>query len=173
MSLVQPSFPIVLNSFNGSNSLTAATSTLCAGTNFQTGQMAVGNRFRFTANIQKTAAGTQVWSLNLRYGSTNTNADASIFSITSGTNTAVADKGQIMIDVFINSIAASGAIDTLFINRAFLNASNVGLGTLGTGTTTSANTIDTTQTAYYFGLYVTAGVGSVMTSTVGLAERWS
>jgi hypothetical protein len=173
MSLVYPSFPILLNSFNGSNSLTVGTSTLCTGTNFQPGAMAVGNRFRVTANVGKTAAGAATWSINLRYGSANTNADTSIFSATSGTNTALADKGQLTIDLFINSIAASGSVDIVFMNRSFLNIANFALGTLATSASTSSNTIDTTQTANWIGLYVTAGTGATMTSTVGMAERLS
>lgn len=108
----------------------ASATVLINGTSIAipTGALRVGNRFRFKLNMTKTAAGTAAWQAHVKFGTANTNADATIARWTSGTNTAAIDQCMLHIDAEILTLgAAATARCFAWYNNTLTQATGFGI----------------------------------------------
>lgn len=153
-------------------SLTASTQVIQTGTKFQlpTGYLAVGQRYRFTINLIKTAAGTATWTAKVCYGVNGTTADGAIATWTSGTNTAAVDQARLTIEMRITALgsgtSATAACTAFYVNT-LTNATGFGVINPVPGSTAG---FDSTATTPYFHVDITQGASAVVTG-VGMAEQ--
>lgn len=157
---------------SATTSLTASTQIVQGGTLFQlpTSYLAVGQRFRWTINLVKTAAGTATWTAKVCFGVNGTNADAAIATWTSGTNTAAIDQAILIIECRITALGSgtsATAACTAFYSNTLTNATGLGRIDPVPGSTAG---FDSTATTPYMHVDITAGASAVMTG-VGMAEQ--
>jgi hypothetical protein len=153
-------------------SITVGTDTLVGGTLFQlpTNGLAVGQRYRFTLTITKTAAGTATWTAKVKFGTAGTNADGATATWTSGTNTAALDQMLLLIDCNITALGSGTSATMTCVANSTSQQSNVtGLGSIA-GTPGSTTGFNSTATSPYMHVDLNAGTSAVMTAW-GMAER--
>lgn len=151
-------------------SLTAGSVNLISGTlvAIPTGSLAVGTRYRFHVGLTKTGAGTATWTLTVRYGTNGNNTDAAIATWTSGTNTALADRAILIVEVVITALGASGtaACIAFYTNQG---TDATGLGSISPAPGSTA-TLNTAATSPFLHVDVQPGASAVMTGW-GMAEQ--
>lgn len=97
--------------------VTAATLTYLTGSAIAVpvGKLRVGTVFRWRVSLSKSAAGTAANAFHVRSGTAGTTSDAAILTFTTGVGTAVADQGEIDIQVVIRGpLSASCVAQGLF-----------------------------------------------------------
>jgi hypothetical protein len=150
-------------------SLTASTLTLITGTRLAlpTGCLFVGARISWELVIIKTAAGAATWTVNVRFGTNGTTADAAIATWTSGTNSAAIDQARLRITCQILTLGASA---TARCNAFYVNTltSVTGLGRI-LGAPGSTATFNSDATNPYIHICMTSGASAVFT-VMGEAE---
>jgi hypothetical protein len=154
-------------------SLTASSANVLTGTSFQIGTntLQVGNRFRFTFTLGKTAAGVATWIAAVKFGTAGTTADGAIASFTSGTNTAAVDKGMYILDVWITAVGSgTSATCNAAVNGFNRLTDATGLGVLGPGPTSTTG-FDSTLASPFIHVDVTPGASAVMTAYGAAAEK--
>lgn len=144
-------------------SVTASTLTQITGTKLAlpTGCLFVGARISWELVIIKTAAGTSAWTVDVRFGTAGTTADASIASWTSGTNTAAIDQARLRI---VCQILTTGASATARCNAFYVNTltNATGLGRIS-GAPTSTATFNSDAANPYIHICMTPGASQVTT----------
>jgi CCR4-NOT transcriptional regulation complex NOT5 subunit len=72
----------------------------------------VGTVMRWHICFAKTAAGTVSMTFDMRGGTLGTTGDASRANLATGTQTAVADNGELEVACTVRSISATGTVNT-------------------------------------------------------------
>jgi hypothetical protein len=135
-----------------------------------TGSLVVGQRFRWTINLIKTAAGTATFAVKVKYGTNGTTADAAIASWTSGTNTAAIDQASLVIETTITALGSGSSATASSIAYYSNTLTDVtGLGRINHVPGSTAG-FDSTAATPFFHVDITAGASAVMTG-VGMAEQ--
>lgn len=151
-------------------SLTASQYNVVPGTTVTlNGPLQVGSRFRFHIGVLKTGAGTNTWAVRVAIGTHGTTADTLVASWTSGTNTALADRGFLVVECVITAIgsgtSATAACTAFYVNQA---TDSTGLGSVSCAATATAGFNATTATSVH--VDVNPGSGATMTGW-GMAEQ--
>ena len=151
-------------------SLTASQYNVVPGTTITLNSpLAVGSRFRFHVGVLKTGAGTNTWITRVAIGTHGTTADTLVASWTSGTNTALADRATLILEVVITAIgagtSATAACTAFYVNQA---TDSTGLGSISVATSSTAGFNATTATSIH--VDVEPGSGATMTAW-GMAEQ--
>jgi len=108
-------------------------------------------------------------TFNMRVGTAGTTGDTSRASLATGTQTAVADSGELEVACTIRSIAASGVLQTSM--QMEHNLAATGLAPTNVVVVDTADTgADTTSTALIFGMSLTTGASHAITVTRVVAE---
>jgi hypothetical protein len=128
-----------------------------------------GTVFRWHVCFSKTAAATASMTFDLRVGTAGTTADTSRASLATGTQTAVADVGELEVACTVRSISASGIITTSMQMEHNLAATGLGPTNVVVSNVTSA-AFDTTATNLILGLSLTTGASHAITITRVVGE---
>jgi len=121
-----------------------------------------GTAFIWTIAFSKTAAGTAARSLLIKVGTAGTTADATIVTLTSGTPTAAADQGQMVVQFTIRTTGASATSHGAY--SAIHQSSTTGLFPNETEVKfASGSTFDSTTANLIVGLAITAGASEALT----------
>ena len=129
-----------------------------------TSSLSVGTTFRFTVQLNKTAAGTATWTAKLCFGTNGTNADTAVATWTSGTNTAAIDSATLIIIAKVTALG-SGTSATFACIAFYQNelTTSTGLGSIGVNPGSTAG-FNSTATTPYIHLDITPGASAVMTA---------
>ena len=122
----------------------------------------VGSVLRWHIGLAKSAAATATMTFDLRVGTAGTTGDTSRGSLATGTQTGVADQGELFVNVTIRSISATGTLDCLMTLNHNLAATGLGPTNVITSDAVSG-TFDTTATNLIFGLSLTTGASHSIT----------
>lgn len=124
----------------------------------------VGQIFRWTITLSKTAAGVATPIVIVRLGAAKTTADTAVITLTGQAATAAVAGGQLIVTAQIRSIGASGVVVAAF---GFAS----GIPGLGGGIDGVSSAIDLTARAGQFmGVSFNAGASSAITVTGVHAE---
>lgn len=128
-----------------------------------------GTVMRWHVTFSKTAAATASMTFDLRVGTAGTTGDTSRGSLATGTQSAVADNGELEVAVTIRSISAAGTLNCAMQMEHNLAATGLGPTNVVVSNSTSA-AFDTTATNLIFGLSLTTGASHAITITRVVAE---
>jgi hypothetical protein len=128
-----------------------------------------GTVLRWHVSAKKTGAGTVACTFDLRVGTAGTTGDTSRASLSTGTQTGVADVAHIFVQSVIRSIGASGTIHT-HMELAHNLAATGWAATNAVETETTSAAFDTTATNLIFGLSLTTGASYAITISECVAE---
>jgi hypothetical protein len=129
----------------------------------------VGTVIRWHVTFNKTAAATAAMTFDIRVGTAGTTADTSRLSLSTGTQSAVIDNGEIEAAITVRSISASGVIHARMQFMHDLVSTGLGNQQTHNAEATSA-TFDTTATNLVFGLSLTTGASHSITIKSVVAE---
>lgn len=152
--------------FNNSSSTVSAafnSDTYLAGSSILLpgGVNVAGLQYICEFDMVKTAAGTGAFTINIRFGTAGTTADASICSMAFAAGTAAADTGKFTVVGTLRS-AGSGTsavmVGSAMCNHALASTGLISTGASGTGqiTTVGAGFNSTTSSAY-LGISINGG----------------
>lgn len=121
--------------------------------------MKVGQLYRWTLSLSKTAAGTAAAVVTVRIGSAQTTADTARLTLTASVaQTATADNGLLHVIVGIRSVSATGVIAGGF---GVASAGGLGGGADGVSSTFDNTNLD----GLYVGLSINGGASAAWTLT--------
>lgn len=137
-----------------------ATNTLVAGSSIllPTGINVGGVQYEVIFDVAKTAAGTAGIVIQVRYGTTQTTADALVTTATFGAGTAVADTGIFTLRTTVSTAGASAsAVSHYMINHLLAATGLTNSGAAGTAIFTPSSTFDSTTTNAYLTVWFNGG----------------
>ena len=129
----------------------------------------VGNVFRWTFNITKTAAGVAASTYDVCVGTAGTTADTARLSFTKPAGTAAVDEGWVTITVIVRSIGATGVMVGEFVmthNRSTTGHANIPCVAVNT----VSGAFDMTTAGLKIGVCITSGAADAITIQQVLAE---
>lgn len=129
----------------------------------------VGSVIEIYGTVTKTAAATASMTFDARYGPLGTTGDASKANVATGTQTAVADTGEVKLRAIVRSLGAAGSIDFFMSFSHGLNATGLGANSSPMSETTA--TCDTTV-ANTLGISLTTGASHAITVKQVYAKRF-
>jgi len=155
------------NASTADQAVPAAATTYLTGSplNIFNGGLHAGTQFVWRLSLSKAAVGTAAVSYLVKYGTAGTTADATIITLTTPANTAVADTAQVSIIVTVRSVNSTTGTWTGNMQLTRNSASGgflTGTAASAVITGTSANFNDTTAGAIV-GLAITTGTGDAFT----------
>lgn len=122
----------------------------------------VGNVFRWTMTITKTAAGVAASTYDIALGTAGTVADTAVVAFTKPAGSAAADVGKVMIEAVVRSIGATGVmIGTFEMTHNLAATGHAVIPSVVVVTLSGA--IDMTRTGLRIGLCVTPGAADALT----------
>ena len=128
-------------------------------------------QYKCVFDMQKTAAGTSAFTVNVRMGTLGTTSDASVLSLAFAVGTAAVDTGKFELFLTFRAVGASAIVQGLLVCVHSLAATGLTTtGAAGNGIVlgTSATFSSTTQTI--IGLSVNGGTSFAGTNTQVQAE---
>lgn len=166
---------VTLNPTNRSISTVAAAyaaDTYLAGSSIviPAGGPIVGTVYRCKFDMVKTAAGVAAFTVNVRYGTAGTVADASILALAFAVGTAVADTGLFEINLHFRTVGSGTAaviVATIKCDHHLAATGLITTGASGYGQVTSVSAgFDSTPAGSILGISVNGGAAFAGTNTI-------
>jgi len=154
-----------------SQSPAAATRTYITGSciTIPPSGLRVGNVFRWTFNMTKTAAGNAASTFDVCVGTAGTTADTARVSFTKPAGTAAADEGWVTITVIVRTIGATGVMVGEFVMTH--NLASTGHATIPcVAVNQVSGAFDMTTAGLKMGVCITSGAADAITIQQVLAE---
>jgi hypothetical protein len=152
---------------------TAATRTYITGSKITlpAGKIAVGTKFHWTFDVTKTAAGTDVSTIDIAVGTAGTTSDTARVSFAKPAGTAAVDCGRFVIDAVVRATGGSCVIAG-HMNMTH-NGDAIGLATVPIVDVTTVSSSFSVTTATSIGLCITTGAADVYTIQMVTTESWN
>jgi len=166
---------IVRNAYSTtSQTLTAATLTLIAGTqfNFTAGDLAIGTHFRWKISLTKTAAGTALSTFYVKFGTLGTTSDGTVLTFIKKAGTGVADTGHVDIDCIVRGPISSSCIAIGHFTLTHTLAST-GFATTANCDVESISSTWTATTPTYVEVCATTGASDAYTIALVESEAYN
>jgi hypothetical protein len=170
--------PVGTGFFNTSTTAqtyTAQTRTYIAGSaiTIPVTKLQIGTILKWVFDITKTAAGTDISTYDIAFGTTGTTADTARVSFIKPAGTAAVDVGQITITATVRGpLSGSGIVAGHF--ELTHNLSATGHATIPTvNVTTVSGTFDVTVANLIAGICVTTGLADAITTQLVTAEAYN
>ena len=155
--------PLLFNNSSSTVSAAFAADTYLAGSSIllPSGITVAGVQYQVVFDMVKTAAGTGSFTINIRFGTAGTTADASICTMTFGAGTAAADTGKFTVLGTLRS-AGSGTsavmVGSTMVNHHLAATGLTNTGASGTGQiTTVGGGFNSTTANAYLGISINGG----------------